>query len=40
MKNILSYPPTSYPVDENEWVIFEDDIDQVAKEMVGKSDEH
>lgn len=29
----ICLPPTGYDIDENDWVIYEDDIDQVVEEM-------
>lgn len=32
----ICLPPTGYNIDENDWVIYEDDINQVVEEMVGE----
>lgn len=32
----ICLPPTGYDIDENDWVIYEDDINQVIEEMVGE----
>ena len=32
----ICLPPIGYPVDENDWVIYEYDIDETYKEMVGE----
>jgi hypothetical protein len=35
-KKHICLPPNGYPIDENDWVIYEDDIDNLVKEMVGE----
>jgi hypothetical protein len=32
----ICLPPDGYPIDENDWVIYEADIDNLVKETMGK----
>lgn len=37
-KKHIIQPLDGYPIDENDWVIYEEDIDETYKEMVGDTE--